>query len=99
MSTATRSDTIRALARRVKEVVPADVYLLDTHPYETDDDNVHVAIIADVDDDRLYAAQPALAQAVEDANIELDFDPLIVYHVGQPRNRLAAVAQEEGVEL
>ena len=75
MSTTTRSDAIRALAHRVKDVLPAKVYLLDAHPYEADDENVHVAIVADVDDDRLNEAQPALAQAVEDTNLELGFDP------------------------
>jgi hypothetical protein len=52
MSTTTRSDALRALAHRVKDMLPAEVDLLDAHPYEADD-NVHVAIIADVDDARL----------------------------------------------
>ena len=99
MNTTTRSDAMAAFAHRVKELLPAEVYLLDAHPYEGDDENLHVAIIADVEDDRLNAAQPALAQATEEANIELDFDPLIVYHVGQPHNQLAGIAREEGVRL
>ena len=99
MSTTTRSDAIRALAHRVKDVLPAEVYLLDAHPYEADDENVHVAIVADVDDDRLNEAQPALAQAVEDTNVELNFDPLIDYHVGQPHNQLATIARQDGVQL
>jgi len=99
MKTTTRSDAIRALAHQVKEMLPAEVYLLDAHPYEADDENVHVAIVADVDDDRLNEAQPALARAVEDANLELDFDPLIVYHIGQPHNQLAEIARQEGVQL
>ncbi len=93
MDTTTCSDALRAFTQRVQEVLPAEVYLLDTHPYEGDDENVHVAIIADVDDDRLNAAQPTLAQAVEDTNIELDFDPVIVYHLGQPHNQLADIAR------
>lgn len=99
MSTKTRSDVIEAFAHRVKEVLPAEVYLLDTHPYEGEDENLHVAIIADVEDDRLNAAQPALAQVTEETNIELGFDPLIVYHVGQPHNQLAQFAREEGIRL
>jgi hypothetical protein len=99
MSTTTHSDAIRAFAHRVKEVLPANVYLLNAHPYEGNDENVHVAIIADVDNDRLNKAQPALSQAVEDTNIELGFDPLIVYHIGQPHNQLAEIAQQEGVQL
>ena len=99
MSTTTRSDATRSFAHRVRETLPAEVYLLDAHPYEGDDDNVHVAIIADVDSDRLNAAQPSLAEAVEDANIELGFDPLIVHHVGQPHNQLAEIARKEGVQL
>lgn len=99
MGTTTRSDVIRSLVYRVREILPAEVYLLDAHPYEGSDDNVHVAVITDVDNDRLNAAQPALAQVVEDANIELDFDPLIVYHVGQPHNQLAGIARKEGVQL
>ena len=99
MSTTTRSDALRAFAHWGKEVLPAEVDLLDAHPYESDDENVHVAIAADVDDDRLNDAQPALARAVEETNLNLDFHPLIVYHVGQPHNRLAALAQEEDVRL
>ena len=99
MSTTTRSDALLTLAHRVKEVLPAEVYLLDAHPYEADDENVHVAIVADVDDDRLNDAQPALARAVEDTNLDLDFDPLIVYHIGQPHNQLAKIARQEGVQL
>lgn len=99
MSTTTRSAAIEAFAHRVKEVLPAEVYLLDAHPYEGDDENLHVAIIADVDDDRINVAQPALAEATEEINIELGFDPLVVYHVGQPHNQLAGIAREEGVRL
>ena len=99
MSTTTRSDAVEMFAHRVKEVLPSDVYLLDTHPYEGDDNNLHVAIIADVDDERINAAQPALAQVTEETNIELGFDPLIVYHVGQPHNQLAQFAREEGIRL
>lgn len=99
MSTTTRSDALRSFAYRAREILPAEVYLLDGHPYEGDDDNVHVAIIADVGSDRLNAAQPALAEAVEDTNIELGFDPLIVYHVGQPHNHLAGIARKQGVQL
>lgn len=99
METITRSEALEALVRRVKEVLDAEIYLLDGHPYEGADDNVHIAIIATVDDDTLNAAQPALAHAVEDANIALGFDPLLVYHAGQPHNRLAAIAKAEGVRL
>jgi len=99
MSTKTPSDAIETFANRVKEVLPAEVYLLDTHPYEGEDENLHVAIIADIEDDRINAAQPALAQATEETNIELGFDPLVVYHVGQPHNQLAGIAREEGVRL
>lgn len=99
MSTATRSNAIRAFANRVKGILSAEVYLLDTHPYEGDDENLHVAIIADVEDDRINSVQPDLARAIEDANIELGFDPLIVYHIGQPHNQLARIAREEGVQI
>lgn len=99
MSTTTRSDAIRALAHRVKDVLPAEVYLLNAHPYEGEDQNVHVAIIADVESERLNEAQPALARAVEDTNVDLGFDPLVVYHVGQPHNQLAAIARQAGVQL
>jgi len=99
MSTTTRSDALRAFTHRIQEILPAEVYLLDAHPYEGDDENLHVAIIADVDNDQLNEAQPTLAQAVENTNIALDFDPLLVYHVGQPHNQLAEVARREGVQL
>jgi hypothetical protein len=99
MSTTTRSDALRAFAHRVRDVLPAEVYLLDAHPYEGDDENVHVAIIANVDNDRLNAAQPAVAQAVEETNLKLGFDPLLVYHIGQPHNELAGIARKEGVQL
>jgi len=99
MNTTTRADVIEVFAHQVKEGLPAEVYLLDVNPYEGDDGNLHVAIIADVDDDRINAAQPALAQATEEANIGLGFDPLIVYHVGQPHNQLAEIAREEGARL
>ena len=99
MSTTARSDAIRAFAHRVKEVLPAEVYLLNAHPYEGEDQKVHVAIIADVESERLNDAQPALVRAVEDTNVDLDFDPLVVYHVGQPHNQLVAVARQDGVQL
>jgi hypothetical protein len=96
LSTKARSNAIEAFTHRVKEVLPAEVYLLDTHPYEGEDENLHVAIIADVEGDRLNAAQPALAQATEEANVDLAFDPLVVYHVGQPHDQLAGGSREEG---
>jgi len=99
MSTKTRSDAIDAFAHRVEEVLPAEVYLLDVYPHEEDDENLHVAIIADVDDDRLNAAQSALAQATEETSIEIDFDSLRVYHVGQPHNQLAGIVRKEGFRL
>lgn len=99
MDTTARADALETLGHRIKDVLPAEVYLLDSHPYEGDDENLHVAVIADVEDDRINAIQPDLARAIEDANIELGFDPLIVYHVGQPHNRLARIAREEGVRL
>ena len=34
MNTTTRSDAMAAFAHRVKELLPAEVYLLDAHPYE-----------------------------------------------------------------
>ena len=99
MSTATRSDALEAFVRRVEHVLPATVYLLDTHPYESDDGNLHVAVIADVDDDALNTAQPAVAAAIEEANIALGFDPLLVYHIGQPDDQLATIAKNEGIRL
>jgi hypothetical protein len=99
MSTKTRPDAMEAFVRRVKDLLPADVYLLDTHPYEGHDPNVHVAIIADVDDDTLNAGQPQIARAVEEANLEVGFDPVLVYHLGQPENQLASIARENGVRL
>ncbi|MFB6280362.1 MAG: hypothetical protein ABEK75_12720 [Salinibacter sp.] len=36
------------------------------------DGPLHVAVIADLGDDRLNAVQPALARATEEANLELD---------------------------
>jgi hypothetical protein len=100
MSTTTaRSDTIEALVQRIKETLPAEVYHLSADPYEGADGNLHLAVIADVTDGELRAARPAIAEAVEAANIELGFEPLVVFHTGQPHCQLARVAREEGVRL
>ena len=94
MSTATRSDALEMFVQRVQQALPATVYLLDTHPYESDDGNLHVAVIADVDNDALNTAQPAVAAAIEEANIAL-----LVYHIGQPNDQLATIAEDEGIRL
>lgn len=99
MDTTTRSDALDMFVHRMQQVLPAEVYLLDAHPYESDDENLHVAVIANVDDDTLNAAQPAVAAAIEEANIALGFNPLLVYHIGQPHNQLATTAQSKGIQL
>ncbi|WP_141491564.1 hypothetical protein [Longimonas halophila] len=99
MDITTRSDALDTLVNRVQQILPAEVYLLDAHPYESDDGNLHIAVIADADDDMLNGAQPAIASAVEEANIALGFNPLLVYHIGQRHNQLASIAEKEGIRL
>ena len=100
MSQTTLADAVDTLVATIKDLLPAEVYHLCSDPHEGGyDGHIHIAIIADVDDDRLNEAQSAIAKAVEDANISLDFEPLIVYHISQPGGILDRIAREEGVRL
>jgi hypothetical protein len=99
-----KPDAIETLVRQVKDLFPqgaAEVYHLPTHPYkgEYEEDVVHLAVIADVEDEELNEARTPLSKQVEEANISLNFEPLVVFHTGQPGRPLAGIARKEGIRL
>lgn len=100
----TKPNVIEALVRQVKDLFPedrAEVYHLPTHPYEGEyeEDVVHLAVIADVEDNRLNETRTPLSKLVEEANIRLNFEPLLVFHTGRPDRPLAGIARKEGIRL
>lgn len=51
------------------------------------------------DDDELNKARTPLSKRVEEANINLNFEPLVVFPTGQPGRPLAGIARKEGIRL
>lgn len=86
MKTASKADALEELARALKQVGDRiQVYVLPSDPKgPSQDHGLHVAVLADVDDNRLSDLNSAIADAVQDINQELGYDPFVVAH---PTNR------------
>lgn len=101
MKTLKTPDALDTLARRVKRLEQdVEVYVLPFDPEGPSRDNdLHLAVLANVDDRRMDVLVEKLAQIVQDVNVELDFDPFVVAHPTSTESTLARSAREEGVRL
>lgn len=86
MKTAPKADALERLARSLKQLDDRiQVYLLPSDPEGPSQENdLHVAVLADVDDGRLMDLSDIIADVMQDINLELDYDPFVVVH---PTNR------------
>lgn len=101
MKTAPKADALEKLARSLKQLDDRiQVYLLPSDPEGPSQDNdLHVAVLADVDDNRLVELDDAIADVVQDINGELDYDPFVVVHPTNRDDMLARSARQSGVRL
>lgn len=101
MKTAPTSDALDKLARQVKRLdEQVEVYVLPFNPQGPSSDNdLHVAVLADVTDRRMDELTGALAEIVEQVNVELGFDPFVVAHPTNRNSMLAKSARNDGVRL
>lgn len=104
MKTAPKADALEKLARLLKQLDDRiEVYVLPSDPEGPSQDNdLHAAVLADVDDGRLGDLNGAIADIVRDINLELDYDPFVPFVVAHPTNRndaLARAARQSGVRL
>ena len=102
MKTLTTADALDKLARQIKSLdASADVYFLPSDPYHgaSDDNDVHVAVIVDIDDAGLDALSEPLASPVEAVNVELEYAPFVVVHPTNQNAILARRTHEDGVRL
>ena len=77
-----------------------EVYVLPSDPEGPSQDNdLHAAVLADVDDGRLGDLNGAIADIVRDINLELDYDPFVVAHPTNRNDALARAARQSGVRL
>ncbi len=76
------------------------MYVLPSDPEGPSQDNdLHAAVLADVDDGRLGDLNGAIADIVRDINLELDYDPFVVAHPTNRNDALARAARQSGVRL
>ena len=101
MKTAPKADALEKFARSLKQLDDRiQVYLLPSDPEGASQDNdLHVAVLADVDDDQLGALNGPIADIVQDINVELDYDPFVVAHPTNRDDALARSARQSGVRL
>lgn len=92
MKTAPKADALEKLVRTLKQLDDrSQVYVLPSDPEGPSQDNdLHVAVLADVDDERFMDLNDAIADVVRDINLELDYDPFVVAH---PTNRDGGIVQ------
>jgi len=101
MKTAPKADVLEEFTRSLKQLDDRiQVYLLPSDPEGSSQDNdLHIAVLADVDDERLEDLNIAVADAVQDVNLELDHDPFVVAHPTNRDDMLARSARQSGVQL
>jgi|GEM_PF-4389036 len=101
MKTAPKADALEKLARLLKQLDDRiEVYVLPSDPEGPSQDNdLHVAVLADVDDGRLGDLNYAIANAVQDINLELEYDPFVIAHPTNRNDALARSARQSGVRL
>ncbi|MFB6279865.1 MAG: hypothetical protein ABEK75_10195, partial [Salinibacter sp.] len=92
MKTTPEADALERWAHALKQLDDRiQVYLLPSDPEgPSQDHDLHVAVVADVDDNRLSDLNSAIADLVQDVNLELDHDPFVVAH---PTNRDGGIAR------
>jgi hypothetical protein len=101
MKTASKADALEELARALKQVDDRiQVYVLPSDPHGPSQDNdLHVAVLANVEDERLMALNEAIADIVQDINLKLSYDPFVVAHPTNRDDMLAQSARKNGVRL
>jgi hypothetical protein len=101
MKTAPASDALEKLARRVKRLdEQVELYVLPGDPEGPSPENdLHVAVLANVDDRRMSALSDTLAEIVQAVNVDLGFDPFVVAHPTNRDSTLARTARSDGVQL
>ncbi|NBB74755.1 MAG: hypothetical protein GVY35_13890 [Bacteroidetes bacterium] len=102
MKAVTTPDALEKLARQIKTLdEQADVYFLpfDPHDGPSRDNDIHIAVLADVDDARMSTLSEGIAELLEAINLELGFDPFVVAHPTNRNGMLARTARDEGVRL
>jgi hypothetical protein len=101
MKTASKADALEELARALKQVDDRiQVYVLPSDPEGlSQDDDLHVAVVADVDDNRLSDLNGAIAEVVQDVNLELDYDPFVVAHPTNRDGGIARSARQSGMRI
>jgi hypothetical protein len=101
MKTASKADALEELARALKQVDDRiQVYVLPSDPEGlSQDDDLHVAVVADVDDNRLSDLNGAIAEVVQDVNLELDHDPFVVAHPTNRGGGIARSARQSGMRI
>jgi hypothetical protein len=101
MKTASKADALEELARALKQVDDRiQVYVLPSDPEGlSQDDDLHVAVLADVDDNRLSDLNSAIAEVVQDVDLELDHDPFVVANPTNQEGMLAQSVRHSGTRL
>lgn len=101
MKTLKTPDALDSLARRVKQLDDSvEVFVLPFDPEGPSSDNdLHIAILADVDDSRMNELVERIAEIVESVNVELDFDPYVVAHPSNTESMLSRSARTDGIRL
>jgi hypothetical protein len=101
MKTASKADALEELARAIKQVDDRiQVYVLPSDPEGlSQDDDLHVAVVADVDDKRLMDLNNAIADVVQEINVDLDYDPFVVAHPTNRDGRIARSARQSGMRI
>jgi len=101
MKTAPKADALEQLARMLKQLDDRiQVYVLSSDPEGPSQDNdLHVAVLADVNDERLLDLNDAIADVIQDINLELDYDPFVVAHPTNRDGGIAQSARQSGVRL
>jgi hypothetical protein len=101
MKTASKADALEERARALKQVDDRiQVYLLPSDPQGPSQDNdLHVAVLANVDDKRLMDLNNAIADVVQDINVDLDYDPFVVAHPTNRDGGIARSARQNGMRI
>lgn len=101
MKAAPKADALEKLARTLKQLSDRiQVYLLPSDPEgPSQDDDLHVAVLADVEDERLLDLNDAIADVVQDVNLDLDYNLFVVAHPTNRDDMLAQSARQSGVRL
>lgn len=101
MKALTKSEALERLARKITRIDErTEVYVLPSGPHGPSGDNdLHVAVLADVDDQRMVELSEAVAEVVQEVNVEMGFEPFVVAHPTNRNAMVARMARTEGVRL